>query len=113
LNKFDARIIIGNNTIDNKKCLRTGISIVYCFYGLILLIRLFSLILIRYKFVIGIVMAKKENRKVINMQCTDCQRITHHTTKRIKPKSGEEVKRLEIKKYCKYCKKRTAHKETK
>lgn len=57
--------------------------------------------------------AKKENRAVINLQCADCGRINYQTSKRIKPRSGEQIKKMEIKKYCKWCKKKTAHKETK
>ncbi len=55
----------------------------------------------------------KENREVINLECTVCGQINYQTTKRVKPRSGEQITRLEIAKYCKKCKKRTPHKETK
>ena len=55
----------------------------------------------------------KDNREVIAMECKGCGRINYHTTKRVKPRSGEQITRLELKKYCKHCQKRTDHKETK
>ncbi|MFZ5392499.1 MAG: 50S ribosomal protein L33 [Patescibacteria group bacterium] len=55
----------------------------------------------------------KENREVINMECTVCGRLNYQTTKRMKPKSGEQITRLELIKFCRHCKKRTPHKETK
>jgi large subunit ribosomal protein L33 len=59
-------------------------------------------------------MAKKENREVINMQCTVCKKINYQTTKRKKIKAGEKsIERLVIKKLCRNCKQHTEHKETK
>ena len=55
----------------------------------------------------------KDNREIIDLRCTECDRNIYTSTKRVKPRSGEEIKRLEIKKYCKICKKRTNHKESK
>lgn len=55
----------------------------------------------------------KENREVINVQCGECGEINYQTTKRVKPRSGEQIKKLEVKKFCKHCRKRTPHKETK
>ncbi len=46
---------------------------------------------------------------LIKFECTDCHRInyfSHKNKKIIKEK-------LELKKYCKWCKKHTLHKETK
>lgn len=55
----------------------------------------------------------KDAREVINMECSDCKRINYQTEKRVKPRSGEQITKLEVIKYCKHCKKRTKHKETK
>jgi large subunit ribosomal protein L33 len=43
------------------------------------------------------------------MACSDCQRRNYYTSKNKKNVTG----RLELKKYCKWCRKHTAHKETK
>ncbi|HMQ02011.1 MAG TPA: 50S ribosomal protein L33 [Candidatus Doudnabacteria bacterium] len=45
----------------------------------------------------------------IQLECTDCRNINYNTTKNKKNTQA----RLEIKKYCKHCRKQTAHKETK
>ncbi|MFA6511984.1 MAG: 50S ribosomal protein L33 [Patescibacteria group bacterium] len=43
------------------------------------------------------------------LECTECKRVTHYTTK-----NKRKLKdRLELKKFCKFCKKHTTHKETK
>jgi len=42
------------------------------------------------------------------MECTECKRVTHYTTRNKKIKT-----RLALKKHCKFCKKHTDHKETK
>jgi large subunit ribosomal protein L33 len=55
----------------------------------------------------------KDSREIIQLHCTVCDKSVYTTTKRVKPRSGEEIKRLEISKYCKYCRKRTMHKESK
>ena len=54
-------------------------------------------------------MAAKGAREPITLECTDCKRRTHMTSKNKK----NDTDRLEIKKYCKFCKKHTTHKETK
>lgn len=42
------------------------------------------------------------------LSCTECKRINYHSTK------NKRIKiRLELKKLCIHCKKRTVHKETK
>jgi large subunit ribosomal protein L33 len=46
---------------------------------------------------------------LIKLECTVCKRINYHTYKN--KKTIKE--RLQLKKYCKYCKKHTLHKETK
>ncbi|HLR54890.1 MAG TPA: 50S ribosomal protein L33 [Pseudogracilibacillus sp.] len=48
------------------------------------------------------------NKKVI-LVCTECQRRNYSTNKNQLTSSD----RLNIKKYCKHCKKHTQHKETK
>ena len=46
---------------------------------------------------------------LIKLECTDCKRTNYYSQKN--KKTIKE--RLEIKKYCKHCKKHTLHKETK
>jgi len=48
-------------------------------------------------------------RDIISLACTECKRRNYSTT-RNKKKSSE---RLELKKYCPWCRTHTAHKETK
>ncbi len=55
----------------------------------------------------------KDNRDLICMQCTECKNINYHTTKRVKPNSGEKIERLERKKFCRKCRAHQNHKETK
>jgi len=45
----------------------------------------------------------------IDLECTVCHNLNYATTKNKKNTPA----RLEIKKYCKFCKKMTVHKETK
>ena len=54
-------------------------------------------------------MAAKGAREHITLECTECHNRTYVTEKNKKNNS----ERLELKKYCKFCKKTTAHKETK
>ena len=49
------------------------------------------------------------NRVVVQMECTECKR-KNYTTEKNKKNTNE---RLELKKFCKFDKKVTAHKETK
>ena len=53
-------------------------------------------------------MAKVEARPTIQLACTECKERNYITTKntRLHPD------RVEFKKYCRACKKHTAHKET-
>jgi large subunit ribosomal protein L33 len=48
-------------------------------------------------------------REIISMACTSCKRRNYSTTKN-RRKSSE---RLELNKYCRFCRKHTAHKESK
>jgi large subunit ribosomal protein L33 len=52
-------------------------------------------------------MASKK-KPLIKLQCTECKKINYFTQK---PAQAE--KKLEVKKYCKWCRKHTTHKETK
>ena len=45
----------------------------------------------------------------IQLECTECKRRNYSTEKNKKNTTG----RLELKKYCRFCKKTTVHKETK
>jgi large subunit ribosomal protein L33 len=48
-------------------------------------------------------------REIVSMACTDCKRRNYSTTKN-RRKSSE---RLELSKYCRFCRKHTPHKESK
>jgi large subunit ribosomal protein L33 len=50
-----------------------------------------------------------EMRETIHFQCTECSRINYNSTKDKK----QNPERLELKKFCAFCRKRTPHKETK
>ena len=54
-------------------------------------------------------MAAKGAREPITLECTECKRRNYMTEKNKK----NNTDRLEIVKYCRSCKKRTTHKETK
>ena len=54
-------------------------------------------------------MAAKGAREPITLECTECKRRTYMTEKNKK----NNTDRLEIVKCCKFCQKRTTHKETK
>ncbi len=47
-------------------------------------------------------------RENITLECGDCKRRNYSITKNKKTHTN----RLEVKKYCKFCNKRTSHKET-
>jgi len=53
-------------------------------------------------------MAKK-NRPVITLACSECQRKNYATTKNVQ----QQKEKLQLNKYCKWCKKHTLHKEVK
>ncbi|MDH4227798.1 MAG: 50S ribosomal protein L33 [Deltaproteobacteria bacterium] len=48
-------------------------------------------------------------REIITFACTECKRRNYSSTKNKKTTTD----RIELKKYCKFCKKHTPHKETK
>jgi large subunit ribosomal protein L33 len=48
-------------------------------------------------------------RQLVILACSECKNRNYNTTKN-KQKTPD---RLELNKYCKFCKKHTAHKETK
>ncbi|MBI2266069.1 MAG: 50S ribosomal protein L33 [Armatimonadetes bacterium] len=54
-------------------------------------------------------MAKKEVRAIITLACGKCKRRNYTTTKN----RQHDPDRLELKKYCKFCRQHTPHKETK
>ena len=54
-------------------------------------------------------MAAKGVRNKITLACTECKQRNYDTFKNKK----NDPDRIEIKKYCKFCKKHTAHKEAK
>ena len=49
------------------------------------------------------------NRDIITLMCSECRNRNYTTTKNKKKTSGK----LEFKKYCRFCRQHTAHKETK
>ena len=51
---------------------------------------------------------KKKKRKLTKLKCSECGRINYYFYK-----SKSTDKKLEIKKYCSWCKKHTIHKEAK
>ncbi|HOG47246.1 MAG TPA: 50S ribosomal protein L33 [Anaerolineae bacterium] len=54
-------------------------------------------------------MAKKENRMIVTLACTECKERNYTTEKNRKNDPG----RIELQKFCPRCRKHTAHKETK
>ena len=53
-------------------------------------------------------MAKSEKRPGITLACEECKRRNYQTTKN----KVNDRERIEIKKFCAWCGKHTAHKET-
>ncbi|MEO0086479.1 MAG: 50S ribosomal protein L33 [candidate division WOR-3 bacterium] len=47
-------------------------------------------------------------RIFVHLACSECKRKNYHTTK-----NKNKQEKLELRKYCKFCKKHTIHKETK
>ena len=45
-------------------------------------------------------------RDIVHLACGDCKRRNYSTTK-------NKTERIEFNKYCRFCRKHTAHKETK
>jgi large subunit ribosomal protein L33 len=48
-------------------------------------------------------------RDIISLACNECKRRNYSTTKNKK----KTTERLELSKYCRFCRKHTAHRETK
>jgi large subunit ribosomal protein L33 len=48
-------------------------------------------------------------RDLITLACTECKRRNYGTTKNRK----KTTERIEMRKFCRFCRKHTAHKETK
>jgi len=48
-------------------------------------------------------------RDIVHLACGDCKRRNYSTTKNKK----KTTERIEFAKYCRFCRKHTAHKETK
>lgn len=53
-------------------------------------------------------MPKREDRAVVTLACQDCNRRNYATSKNRRAQTA----RLELKKYCRWCKKHTGHRET-
>ena len=53
-------------------------------------------------------MAKSDNRPTITLACEECKR-RNYVTKKNKVNDRE---RIELKKYCRWCRRHTPHKET-
>ncbi len=54
-------------------------------------------------------MAKKENRRYINLECSVCKNKNYTTEKNF----INSTEKIEINKFCNTCKKHTSHKEVK
>jgi large subunit ribosomal protein L33 len=54
-------------------------------------------------------MAKKENRVMVTMACTECKRRNYNTFKN----KQNTTDRLELSKYCRWCRCHRSHRETK
>jgi len=54
-------------------------------------------------------MAKKENRVMVTMACTECKRRNYNTQKN----KQHNTDRLELAKYCRFCRSHKPHRETK
>ena len=57
----------------------------------------------------GAVMSKNENRVKITLVCSECKQRNYNTEKNKK----NDPDRLEMKKFCPFCRKQTLHKESK
>ncbi|MCS6872559.1 MAG: 50S ribosomal protein L33 [Anaerolineae bacterium] len=53
-------------------------------------------------------MAKKDVRQVIHLACTDCKERNYTTYKNRR----NDPNRIELKKFCRRCRKHTLHRET-
>jgi len=48
-------------------------------------------------------------REIVTLQCTECKRRNYSTTRNKKT----QTEKMELKKFCSFCRKHTVHKETK
>ena len=78
-------------------------SIFYCEQALTLTINYVKIIKLRLNF------KEKNMRNNIIIACTECKQRNYDSQKNKK----NDPDRIEVKKYCKFCKKHTVHKETK
>ncbi len=53
-------------------------------------------------------MAANSNRVLVTLACADCKRRNYHTAKNKKNTAG----RLELKKFCRWCRGHRIHRET-
>lgn len=53
-------------------------------------------------------MAKKEDRLIIHLACTECRERTYTTTKNRR----NDPERIELRKYCPRCRQHRTHRET-
>lgn len=53
-------------------------------------------------------MAANSPRVLVTLACADCSRRNYHTSKNKRNTQG----RLELRKYCKWCRTHTVHRET-
>lgn len=53
-------------------------------------------------------MAKKEDRTIIHLACTECRERTYTTTKNRR----NDPERIELKKFCPRCRQHRVHRET-
>jgi large subunit ribosomal protein L33 len=58
-------------------------------------------------------MAKKKTIILIGLKCSDCDRVNYTTQKNTRNFQMKANKKLELQKYCKFCRKKVLHKETK
>ena len=80
-------------------------------YGRIIKHR-FAVFYLRHKFIRKFDFSEDEMEPKnvrITLECTECKQRNYDTTKNKK----NDPDRIELKKYCRFCKKRTVHKETK
>jgi len=54
-------------------------------------------------------MAKKGKRPLVNLTCTECKRRNYVTNRNV----INTPEKMTLKKFCKFCRKSTIHKETK
>lgn len=58
-------------------------------------------------------MAKKGAREIVGMICAECKRMNYVTMRnKINLEVKGKVTKLQLLKFCKWCKKKTPHKET-